>query len=69
VPSGFNVDIQVQRPGQGFVDWTIDRTGTQVSGTFTPDAGAGRYAFKVRLQSTTSGSATAYSKAATITAS
>lgn len=69
IPAGFEADVQIQRPGQGFVDWMVNRTGTQISGAFVPDAGVGQYAFKVRLQNTTTGQATPYSKAVKITVS
>jgi plastocyanin len=66
IPSGFNADIQIKRPGAaGFSDWKVNQTGTQVSASFVPDAGTGTYQFRSRLQNGTGG-ASSYSKAISI---
>jgi plastocyanin len=54
IPATYNMDIQISRPGQGFVNWKLNRTGTMLSSTFTPDAGAGTYKFRALLQKGTS---------------
>jgi plastocyanin len=70
IPAGFNADIQIKRPGSTqFVNWMIDRTGTQVSAMFTPDAGTGVYQFKSRLQNSATAGASSFSKAVSITVS
>jgi plastocyanin len=50
IPAGYNMDIQIKRPGVPFADWKLDQAGTTVSTTFTPDGGTGTYAFRARLQ-------------------
>jgi plastocyanin len=66
VPTGFNADIQIKRPGAaGFSNWKTNQTGSQVSGSFVPDAGTGTYQFRSRLQNGTGG-ASGYSKAVSI---
>lgn len=67
IPTGFNADIQIKRPGSTqFVDWMIDKTGTMVSAQFQPDSGTGVYQFRSRLQKGTGG-ASDYSKVTKIT--
>lgn len=67
-PAGFVYDVQIQRPtGGGFVNWM---TGVTINrGRFTPDAGAGTYAFRARLHKTSNNKASGYSAAAKITVS
>jgi hypothetical protein len=67
VPTGYNVDVQISRPGgPGFVGWKVDQTG--LSSTFVPDAGVGVYSFRARLQKGTSQRRlTGYSEAVSIT--
>jgi plastocyanin len=68
MPAGYNEDIQIKRPGAGFVDWKLNQTGT--SATFTPDAGTGVYQFKARVQKGTSSTlVSGYSPVASITVS
>jgi len=57
--TGYVYDVQIDRPGQGWVDWKIGVTSPQ--GSFTPDAGAGTYQFRGRLRSLASGLAVGYS--------
>jgi hypothetical protein len=64
---GFVFDVQIRRPGAGWVDW---KTGvTTLSSTFTPDGGVGKYSFRARVRNLSSGKACAYSPAATVTVS
>ena len=66
-PSGFNMDVQIQRPGSAdFVDWKLNLT-TIKSATFLPDGGTGTYSFRARLQQTSTGFASDYSSPVTIT--
>jgi plastocyanin len=59
-PSGFVADVQVRRPGSSqFVTWLTGTIGT--GGTFVPDAGLGRYAFRSRLRNAATGKAVKYS--------
>src|SRR5206468_1665918 len=49
VPAGFDVQIQISRPGgPGFVLWKDNQTAQ--SATFVPDMGTGVYKFRARLQ-------------------
>lgn len=69
IPTGFNADIQIKRPGSPqFVDWMVNKTGTMVSAQFQPDSGTGIYQFRSRLQKGTGG-ASDFSKATKITVS
>ncbi|MBA3552767.1 MAG: hypothetical protein H0W27_07850 [Actinobacteria bacterium] len=69
IPTGFNADIQIKRPGSTqFVDWMVNKTGTMVSAQFQPDTGTGIYQFRSRLQKGTGG-ASDYSKVTKITVS
>jgi streptogramin lyase len=61
---GFVFDVQIQRPGAGYVAWLSDTTGTSAS--FVPDAGLGTYKFRARLRESASGKATDYSPDGTI---
>jgi hypothetical protein len=67
VPTGYNVDVQISRPGgPGFVGWKVNQTG--LSSTFVPDAGVGVYSFRARLQKGTSQrKLTGYSEAVSVT--
>lgn len=69
IPSGYDADVQIERPGGSFTDWTVNKTGSQSSASFVPDAGPGVYKFKTRLQKTSGGGASAYSKPKSITVS
>lgn len=63
--AGFVFDVQIKRPGATWADW---KTGvTTLSSTFLPDVGTGQYSFRARIRSTSSGRASGYSPAATIT--
>jgi plastocyanin len=67
IPTGFNADIQIQRPGGAFVNWRTNQTGTAIKGTFQADAGVGTYKFRARLQKTSTGGASAFSAPKSIT--
>jgi plastocyanin len=63
--AGFLFDVQIRRPGSSWADW---KTGvTALTSTFTPDAGTGQYSFRARIRNATSGKASQYSPAVTIT--
>jgi Tol biopolymer transport system component len=63
-PTGYNFDVQIQRPGGTFVDW---RPNTNVkSSTFVADGGTGVYSFQARMQLGT-GAASGYSAPVSIT--
>jgi hypothetical protein len=63
--AGFLFDVQIRRPGASWADW---KTGvTALSAKFTPDAGTGQYSFRARIRNATSGKASQYSPAVTIT--
>jgi hypothetical protein len=68
VKAGYVVDVEVQRPGaSGFVAW---QTGVRTrSASFTPDAGAGSYAFHARLRKTANSAATDWSPTVTVSVS
>ncbi len=60
-------DVQIRRPG-GL--WVTFRTAvTYAYATFTPDSGTGTYSFRSRLRNTSTGAATGYSAAGSITVS
>jgi plastocyanin len=62
IPPGFNVDVRVKRPGvEGFHNWKSNRTGSQISKGFVPDAGTGTYKFRARTQNDATGGASDYS--------
>jgi plastocyanin len=72
IPAGFNADIQVNKPvrrgrKRHWVAFLSDRTGSQVSGDFTPTRG-GVFKFRARLQDT-SGDASSYSPVASVSVS
>jgi hypothetical protein len=63
---GFAFDVQVERPGAaGFTNFAVGRR--SASAGFMPDAGPGTYLFRSRLRSTTSGKASAWSPASSLT--
>lgn len=65
-PAGYVFDVQIQRPGVStFGSWKTGQTAT--STTFTPDAGAGIYAFRSRLRNTANDKASSYSPGKSIT--
>ena len=65
-PSGYVYDIQVKRPrADRFVSWKTAQT--VGSASFTPDRGAGTYSFRVRLRKVSSGRASGYSPAQSVT--
>ena len=65
IPSGFNADVQIKKPGKSFKDWQTNQTGTDTSETFVPDK-KGKYQFRARLQNDSTGKASKYSPTATI---
>jgi plastocyanin len=66
IPSGFNVDIQISRPGgPGFEIWKVNQR-TKLKASFVPDAGPGTYKFRARLQNESTGGASKYSPAKSI---
>ncbi len=68
IPAGYDVNVQIKRPGGVFTSFLTGTT--SLSTTFTPDAGTGTYQFRFQLHLT--GSSTirsAYSPPATITVS
>jgi Bacitracin resistance protein BacA len=68
VPVGYDFDVQIKRPGSNkFVDWKPDTVAK--SGTFVPDAGAGTYQFRSRIEKGATGPASGYSAAVKITVS
>jgi streptogramin lyase len=67
-PTGYVVDVRVQRPGTTtYATWKSGVTTT--SATFVPDAGVGSYLFQARLRKTATGAASGWSNAKTITVS
>jgi Tol biopolymer transport system component len=64
-PDGFVTDVQSRRPGGEWTAWRSDVTA--FSATFRPDAGAGTYRFRARLQSLATGQASGWSPVATLT--
>jgi plastocyanin len=56
IPAGYEADVALKRPGQAYVAWKVRRSGTQVSATFTPDAGTGMYVFIARIRKLATGS-------------
>jgi hypothetical protein len=55
-PTGYVVDVQIQRPGQ--TSWVSLWQGLRTtSGTFKPDAGTGTYSFRTRLKQSATGKA------------
>jgi plastocyanin len=50
IPAGFEADVIIMRPGGPWEAWMVRRTGTQISSTFTPDAGTGQYLFAARIR-------------------
>jgi uncharacterized delta-60 repeat protein len=56
IPSGYAADLIIKRPGANWAVWMTNRTGAQISATFTPDAGAGTYLFAARLRKVAAGS-------------
>jgi plastocyanin len=50
IPAGYEADVIIMRPGQNWVAWRVRQTGTNVSSTFTPDAGTGQYLFASRIR-------------------
>jgi hypothetical protein len=67
VPVGYDFDVQIKRPGGKFVGWRPDTVAT--SATFVPNAGAGTYRFRARIEKGATGPASGYSAAAKITVS
>jgi plastocyanin len=60
IPDGFNVDVQLDKPGRGgFEDWRINQKGTETSDDFTAKK-AGTYRVRARFQKGR-GAATSYS--------
>jgi hypothetical protein len=61
LPAGDVTDVQVARPNVpgGWVDWL--RGQTLGGATFTPDAGAGTYQFRVRVRNITTGATSGWS--------
>jgi len=67
-PAGYNVDVQIKRPGGSFVDFMTNIT-TKTKVKFTPDAGTGTYAFRARLRNLSNGASSGWSPPATISVS
>jgi TolB protein len=61
---GFVYDVQVQRPGSRFQDWLPGEV--MAEATFYADAGGGRYAFRARVRSLSTGGSSGYSRPAVI---
>jgi plastocyanin len=55
IPSGYRADVIIKRPGQPWVGWKVNQSGTQISAQFTPDGGTGTYGFAVRLRKASTG--------------
>jgi plastocyanin len=49
IPSGFNVDVQIKKPGDVFKVWKTDQELNQVQGNFTPKK-EGVFGFRARTQ-------------------
>ena len=50
IPAGYDVNVQIKRPGGGFTNFLTGTT--TLSTTFTPDAGTGTYQFRFQLHQT-----------------
>ena len=68
-PAGFVFDVQLQKPGGQWTDWSAGTT--TPSGTFTPAPSdpSGMYGFRARLRASPGAGKTGYSKATQITVS
>jgi plastocyanin len=65
VPAGYVFDVQIRRPGtKRFVKWKYGTSA--LFAYFTPDHGAGEYAFRARLRNAVNGKASLYSWATRI---
>jgi plastocyanin len=68
IPSGYDVNVQIKRPGSGFTDLLVGTT--TLSTMFTPDAGTGTYQFRFQLHRSGSGTLlSGFSPPTTITVS
>jgi plastocyanin len=68
VPAGFNVDIQIKRPGDaGFSDWKVNITAGKKTSFNSTGEDPGVYQFRARLQNSTTNGASQYSAAKKIT--
>jgi hypothetical protein len=61
---GYVYDVQIRRPGSGWVDWMNGQTAGRA--TFVPDAGPGTYRFRARLRNSANGAASNWSRATSI---
>jgi plastocyanin len=68
-PPGLVFDVLLKRPGQASVSLTGASGTTDLSATFTPDAGPGTYSFRARLRDPAGGLKSGYSPARRITVS
>lgn len=67
VPPGFTEDVQIMRPGSTqFVSWRTGQPAGSARANFVPDAGAGTYKFRARLNNTSTGKSSAFSAASSI---
>jgi plastocyanin len=68
VPAGFNVDIQIKRPGDAaFSDWKVNITTGRKTSFNSTGEDPGVYQFRARLQNSTTSGASQYSAAKKIT--
>ncbi len=68
VPAGFNVDIQIKRPGDaGFSDWKVNITAGKKTSFNSTGEDPGQYQFRARLQNSTTNGASQFSAAKKIT--
>ncbi len=57
IPSGYEEDLILKRPNSTrFAAWMVGQSGTEISHTFVPDAGTGKYVFAARIRQLVSGS-------------
>ncbi len=68
-PSGIVFDVKIKRPGQKFARLTPPNGTTDLSTSFTPDAGPGTYSFRARLRDPAKGLTSGYSPARRVTVS
>jgi plastocyanin len=68
VPAGFNVDIQIKRPGDAaFSDWKVNITTGRKTSFNSTGEDPGVYQFRARLQNSTTGGASQFSAVKKIT--
>jgi hypothetical protein len=64
IPAGFVVDVQISRPGEGYVTWLTGQT--TLSEPFVPDDGPGAYRFRSRLRRASNNASTWWSIPVTV---